>query len=184
MHDRMRRVKDDRNRSDASNSRLTLKSEREAVYSGWCPQCRGIVLSGWDDDISDAEVWLAWRCPGCRSRCNTSDVREVLGSPDVTERGVDTWRFVRYLERDAEIERASALCPEGRYANRLSGHRVGFMPGQRMLWVEGRPSVEGLADPAALEQLHGGLLEQLAAAGFPLGRDGGLGRDNPAAERG
>jgi hypothetical protein len=97
-------------------------------------------------------------------------------SPEVVERGVDTWRFARYLERDGDIERAAALCPEGRFLDRLSGHRVGFLPGQRMLWVEGRASVDGLADPAVLGAVHGDLLEQLAMAGFPLGRDAGLGR--------
>jgi hypothetical protein len=97
-------------------------------------------------------------------------------SLEVVEHGVDTWRLARYLDDDAALERATAMMPQGRLVDRLSGHVVGVLPGQRMLWIEGHPSVEGLADPATLEGVHGGLLDALDMVGLPRGRDAGLAR--------
>jgi hypothetical protein len=78
-HANIRRVTGEK-QSDVPNSRLTLKNERgrEAVYSGWCPICEGIVLSAWDGDVTDSEVRRAWRCPGCCMPVH--DVRRVAGA--------------------------------------------------------------------------------------------------------
>jgi hypothetical protein len=97
-------------------------------------------------------------------------------SAEVVERGVDTWRLARYLDADRDVDRMRTLCPQGLLPARVAGHRVGFMPGHRMVWIEGHPAVEGLADPESLAELHGRLLEQLETAGVPLGRDAGIGR--------
>jgi len=45
-----------------------------------------------------------------------------------------------------------------------------------MLWIEGHPAVEGLADPTSLAECQRVLLEQLDESGLPRGRDGGLRR--------
>jgi hypothetical protein len=45
-----------------------------------------------------------------------------------------------------------------------------------MLFVEGHPAVEGLAHPATLPDAARDVLEAVHEAGFPLGRDGGVGR--------
>jgi hypothetical protein len=58
----------------------------------------------------------------------------------------------------------------------LRDHRVGVLPGHRMLWVEGHPAVDGLAHPARLSEAASGLLSAVEAAGFPLGRDAGVAR--------
>lgn len=107
--------------------------------------------------------------------CNTH-LTAKNGRPKIVEHGIDSWRLVRYLDEDCDIDRARRLMPEGRFADRLSGHVVGFLPGHRMLWIEGHPTVEGLADPAALGDLEAGLLERLKLAGIPTGRDAGLAR--------
>jgi hypothetical protein len=96
--------------------------------------------------------------------------------PEVLERGVDTWRFARYLDDDRALRRAVAMMPQGRLVNRLSEHAVGLLPGLRMLWIEGHPSVEGLADPTALEASQELLLEELDLAGLDRGRDAGIAR--------
>lgn len=49
----------------------------EAVYQGWCPSCEAIVTSGWDNDVTDVEVQLAWLCPGCGM--HVESVRRVVG---------------------------------------------------------------------------------------------------------
>lgn len=38
---------------------------REAVYTGYCPSCEGIVISGWDSDVTLPEVVHSWWCPQC-----------------------------------------------------------------------------------------------------------------------
>lgn len=107
--------------------------------------------------------------------CNTHPTIKI-DHFGVIERGVDTWRLARYLDDDRALRRAVAMMPQGRLVDRLSEHVVGLLPGQRMLWIEGHPSVEGLAEPAALADLHSGLLEQLDVIGLPRGRDAGLAR--------
>jgi hypothetical protein len=97
-------------------------------------------------------------------------------SLEVVEHGVDTWRLARYLDADADLERATAMMPQGRLPDRLSGHVVGVLPGQRMLWIEGHPSVEGLADPATLSSMETQLLDGLELLGLPRGRDAGVAR--------
>ena len=107
--------------------------------------------------------------------CNTHPTIKI-DHLAVVERGVDTWRLARYLDDDRALRRAVAMMPQGRFPDRLSGHVVGVLPGQRMLWIEGHPQVDGLADPAALEDLHGRLLEQLDLIGLARGRDAGIAR--------
>jgi len=60
--------------------------------------------------------------------------------------------------------------------DKVAGHRVGVLPGHRMLWAEGHPAVEGLAPPATLHRAEQQLLDALADAGLPVGRAGGIGR--------
>lgn len=95
--------------------------------------------------------------------------------------GIDTWRVVRYLDEDRELRAASALCTQptrrGLMApEKVAGHRVGVIPGHRMLWCEGHPAVDGLAAPASLAVAEEQLLAGLSDVGMPLGRDGGVGR--------
>lgn len=97
-------------------------------------------------------------------------------SAAVLERGIDTLRLVRYLDRDSDLDRARALMPEGRLVDRVEGHRVGLMPGLRLLWLEGRADRSGLTDPADLAAVQGRLLDGLEVLGLPRGRDGGVGR--------
>ena len=53
---------------------------------------------------------------------------------------------------------------------------VGVRPGHRMLFAEGHPAVEGLAHPTTLSAAASDVLQAVAEAGFPLGRDAGLSR--------
>lgn len=94
----------------------------------------------------------------------------------VLERGIDTWRLARYLDDDRDIERVAAMAPNGLLPELGLGHRVGLLPGQRMLWIEGHPLVDGLARPADLVEHEQGLLEGLKLAGVPVGRDAGAAR--------
>lgn len=96
--------------------------------------------------------------------------------PAVLERGVDTWRLARYLDDDAALRRAVAMMPQGRLVDRLSGHVVGLLPGQRMLWIEGHPLVDGLAEPSTLTDVEGELLDALDSVGLDRGRDAGVAR--------
>jgi hypothetical protein len=58
----------------------------------------------------------------------------------------------------------------------VAGHRVGVVPGHRMLWMEGHPAVEGLARPRDLVAAQERVLAALDAADLPAGRDGGCAR--------
>lgn len=110
--------------------------------------------------------------------CNTH-----LGAKTGTalEAGIDTWRLVRYLDQDRDLDRALslcrhsdrgiALCPE-----RPRDHVVGVLPGYRMLFVEGHPAVDTLAHPSALPAAAAEVLDRVRELGFPLGTDAGLGR--------
>jgi hypothetical protein len=97
------------------------------------------------------------------------------------EAGIDTWRLVRYLDNDRDLERAISLCQDsGRglalCSKRPSDHVVGVLPGYRMLFAEGHPAVEALAHPSTLSEASRGVLDSIEALGFPLGRDAGVGR--------
>lgn len=110
--------------------------------------------------------------------CNTQ-LGAKTGTP--IEVGVDTWRLVRYLDQDRDLDRALSLCERSDRGIALSperpaGHVVGVLPGYRMLFAEGHPAVDSLAHPATLPQAERLVLEQLEHHGFPIGRDGGVGR--------
>lgn len=95
---------------------------------------------------------------------------------DVAEYGIDTWRIARYLPDDADVDRARLVCPEGRLADRVEGHVVGFIPGLRMIWAEGHPVDGSLAHPTALQASYDRLLEALEVAQVPTGTDAGIAR--------
>lgn len=109
--------------------------------------------------------------------CNTQ-LSAKTGTP--TEAGVDTWRLVRYLDDDRDLQRAISLCEDAGRGPVLSvrprDHVVGLLPGHRMLFIEGHPAVDGLAHPATLPDAARDVLRAVAEAGIPVGRDGGLGR--------
>lgn len=108
--------------------------------------------------------------------CNTH-LTAKNGRPVVAEHGVDTWRVSRYLDSDRELAAVSAAVgPRGVLAEKIGGHTVGVIPGHRMQWFEGHPAVEGLAHPTTLATAEEALLGALADAGWPLGRDAGVGR--------
>lgn len=92
------------------------------------------------------------------------------------EAGIDTWRGLRHLDSDAELRQACDLCPGGLHPQPVAGHRVGVIPGLRMLWFEGHPEVDGLGSPDKLHERETALLDTLADAGFPVGADRGLSR--------
>jgi len=94
----------------------------------------------------------------------------------VAERGVDTWRFLRRMDRELDELIAADACPGGLFPGSVEGHRVGYMPGHSLLWVEGHPVADRLADPDELPAAHRRVLDALEAAGLPRGRDGGLSR--------
>jgi hypothetical protein len=97
------------------------------------------------------------------------------------EAGIDTWRLVRYLDDDRDLQRAVSLCEDAGRGLALSrqrpcDHVVGVLPGHRMLFAEGHPAVEGLAHPATLPEVAASVLTAIEEAGFPLGRDAGVAR--------
>lgn len=113
--------------------------------------------------------------------CSNTQLGAKTGPPIATEAGVDTWKLVRYLDDDRDLERALSLCQDtGRGLAlsdlRPSDHVVGVQPGYRMLFAEGHPAVEALAHPSTLPEASERVLRSLEAVGFPLGRDAGLGR--------
>jgi hypothetical protein len=98
-------------------------------------------------------------------------------TPTVSEKGIDTWRLVRYLDSDSELKHLQNRCDErGKLPEKIAGHTVGVMPGYRMMWAEGHPSQEGLASAANLAQAERTILASLDAANLPVGRDAGVGR--------
>jgi hypothetical protein len=110
--------------------------------------------------------------------CNTQ-LSDKFVAP--LEAGIDTWRLVRYLDNDRDLQRALSLCEDaGRglalCPKRPRDHVVGVLPSHRMLWIEGHPAVEGLAHPSALPEAALDVLDHVEDFGFPLGRDAGLGR--------
>lgn len=110
--------------------------------------------------------------------CNTQPTAKN-GHP--TEAGIDTWRLVRYLDDDRDLQRALSLCEDAGRGLALSqlrprDHVVGLLPGHRMLWIEGHPVVDGLAHPTTLPQAARDVLGAVQEVGFPLGRDGGVAR--------
>lgn len=92
------------------------------------------------------------------------------------EAGIDTWRGLRRLDSDAELRKACEMCPGGVHPVSVARHRVGVIPGHRILWWEGHPVVDGLGAPDALRSCERTLLDELANAGFPTGTDLGLSR--------
>lgn len=110
--------------------------------------------------------------------CNTQ-LTAKNGHP--SEVGVDTWRLVRYLDNDRDLERALSLCQDsGRglslLPERPRDHVVGVLPGYRMLFAEGHPAVDGLAHPSTLPDASRDVLRAIEDLGLPLGRDAGVGR--------
>jgi hypothetical protein len=118
---------------------------------------------------------------GSGGSCNTHLSAKNGTGLAATEAGVDTWRLVRYLDTDAEVDRAAELCPQpswmgGRHPQKLAGHNVGVMPGHRLLWMEGHPAEGRLASRAELPAAEQRLLEAVESAGLPTGRDAGCAR--------
>lgn len=92
--------------------------------------------------------------------------------------GVDTWSVCWYLRDGSAGHRAmESLATERAARSRLlpeevAGHRVGWFPGSRMLFAEGRPE-EGLCAserlPEALERISEGLQDRgILAPSYPL----------------
>lgn len=119
--------------------------------------------------------------PGGPSNSHLADKTVRPDRLGAVESGVDTWRLARYLDRDVDLDQAVALCSVltgsgGLHPEKIAGHRVGVLPGHRMLWMEGHPAVEGLAQPSDLAAAEKRLHEAIAAANLPIGRDAGCGR--------
>lgn len=114
--------------------------------------------------------------------CNTHLTAKTGRPPVAVESGVDTWRLVRYLDDDRDLDRAVARCDGrgSRAPEKVAGHVVGVIAGYRMLWMEGHPAgvvnPSNLAHTAALPAAEESLLGALADEGIPVGRDAGVGR--------
>jgi hypothetical protein len=107
--------------------------------------------------------------------CNTR-LTAKTGRPEVAESGVDTWRLLRRFDDDRDLQRVEKLARAREVRDAIDGHRWGLVPGRGLLWIEGHPSVDGLASPGLLSSCLERSLEQLGDAGVPLGRDAGIGR--------
>lgn len=93
----------------------------------------------------------------------------------VTAVGVDTWSpgwYVdgdgpagRWLEEFATVrgEQGARIVPQA-----IDGHRVGWFPGQGLVFAEGHPSDLGLCAPAGLLERYRELEGNLLAAGVPI----------------
>lgn len=109
--------------------------------------------------------------------CTNSQRRLKSEPPTAVERGIDTWRLVRYLDSDRDLQLVrSFMPPSGIAPERVVGHRLDFWPGHRLLALEGHPAVEALGDPAELVDAREAVLRGLDDHGLPRGDDGGIGR--------
>jgi hypothetical protein len=88
--------------------------------------------------------------------------------------GVDTWSVCWYVkDQSAACKAMETLATERGPRSQLlpevvEGHRVGWFPGSRMLFAEGRPGGEHLCRADALPAVVHGLAEALAARGILL----------------
>lgn len=109
--------------------------------------------------------------------CNTHLTATTGRPPTPKETGIDTWRLVRYLDSDNELDHACSRTDDrGLLPDLIAGHRVGVLPAYRMLWIEGHPVDEGLAAPATLKDAERRVLDALDNAYMPTGKNGGIGR--------
>ncbi len=95
----------------------------------------------------------------------------------VAAAGVDTWSIAWYLREGSSGEKAmrqlatdpaarSKLLPE-----KIAGHRVGWFPGSRLVFAEGRPGgEEGLCDPRELPGVARLLADAVRDRGISLPR--------------
>lgn len=98
--------------------------------------------------------------------------------------GVDTWSVCWHLAIDTPAERAMEALATQRAArsflfpDEVAGHRVGWFPGVRMMFAEGHPRPDGLAQPGELDFAFHQLVGELADRGVkvPIG--------NPVADPG
>lgn len=93
----------------------------------------------------------------------------------VTAAGVDTWSICWYLREDSSAHRAiEALATQPGERSRLlpeavAGHRVGWFPGARLVFAEGRPAgIEGLARTDDLPGVAKLLFDSLGDMGLRL----------------
>jgi len=90
----------------------------------------------------------------------------------IASAGVDTWSVAWYLEPDSKPARAmEALATERAARSRLmpeavAGHRIGWFPGQQLLFAEGHPRDGELAASTDLPDAFGELTEQLSDRGI------------------
>src|SRR5437588_9870092 len=97
------------------------------------------------------------------------------------EAGIDSWRVLRVLSSDRDVQCAMSRCtvPSRRgaqAAERVGEHVLGVMPGHRLLWLEGHPKSGGLAPARELARAYERLMDAIEAAAFPLGEDAGISR--------
>lgn len=94
----------------------------------------------------------------------------------LTAAGIDTWSVCWYVEDDSPACRAmehlatdpaprSQLLPE-----RVVGHRVGWFPGNRMVFAEGHPQEDALAPASCLPDVVDKLCAEMADRGVILDR--------------
>ena len=95
----------------------------------------------------------------------------------VSAAGVDTWSVAWYLrEESPAVAAMERLATERAARSRLlpetvAGHRVGWFPGSRMVFAEGRPGgEEGLCDPGDLPGVARLLAESVRDRGVSLPR--------------
>src|SRR4051812_18600391 len=131
--------------------------------------------------MGSPEFWTVIAAPAQREGGpSNSHLGSTSGPPSAIAAGIDTWRLARYLD-DSELDVALRRCtrPSSRgylFPDSVAGHRIGVLPGHRMLWLEGHPVVEGLAPPTSLHAAETQLLDQLTDLGVPTGRDAGVAR--------
>jgi len=107
--------------------------------------------------------------------CNTV-LTAKTGRPELTARGVDTWKLVRQLRTDREFTTAREAARDKTLIQSIENHRWGLTPGTGTLWFEGHPGVDNLADPADLPSALERVLDEARSAGIPVGDDHGVGR--------
>ena len=93
----------------------------------------------------------------------------------VAAAGVDTWSIAWYLREESSAVAAMEHLATGRASRsrllpeKVVGHRVGWFPGSRLVFAEGRPGgEEGLCDPGDLPAVAGLLADSIRARGVRL----------------
>lgn len=94
---------------------------------------------------------------------------------EVEDAGIDTWSIAWYLKPESSAEKAmealaTVPAPRSKLIEQpVAGHRVGWFPGARLVFAEGKPGGdEGLCRTDALPEVADGLQEAISDLGVKL----------------